>query len=278
MPADKPSAPLPPDVTDDAVLGGRLRLLQPKRGHRFGHDAILLAAATRARAGERVVDLGAGVGTAGLAVAARVPGVHVKLVEISAGLATLAALNAARNHLVDRVNAVALDIGASNADFAAAGLPPGSCDAVLMNPPFNDPARHQSSPDRRRRSAHELGGPVTVVTWVDAAARLLRRGGALTAIFRADGLIDLLGALTASFGAITVLPVHGKPGGNAVRVIVGALKGSGAPPVVLPGLVLAADDGTPTDAAKAVLRGAADLALFAVPPGAAGNGGSPPLP
>lgn len=260
----KQPGPIPPDVTDDTVLGGRLRLLQPRRGHRFGHDAILLAAATRARSGDRIADLGAGVGTAGLAVAARVPGVQVKLVEISAGLATLAALNAARNQLVDRVNAVALDVGASAADFAASGLSPASCDSVLMNPPFNDPARHKPSPDGRRRGAHDLA-PATLVTWIDAAARLLRRGGALSIIFRTDGLIDLLGALTASFGAITVLPVHGKPGGNAIRVIVGALKGSGAPLSILPGLVLATDDGKPTDAAEAVLRQGADLALFAPP-------------
>ena len=109
MSDEKQPGQIPPDVTDDAVLGGRLRLLQPRRGHRFGHDAILLAAATRARGGDRIADLGAGVGTAGLAVAARVPGAHVKLVEISAGLATLAALNAARNQLVDRVNA-AIDV------------------------------------------------------------------------------------------------------------------------------------------------------------------------
>jgi tRNA1(Val) A37 N6-methylase TrmN6 len=264
MPDEKQSGAVPPDVTDDAVLGGRLRLLQPRRGHRFGHDAILLAAATRARNGDRIVDLGAGVGTAGLAVASRVPGVQVKLVEISAGLATLAALNAARNQLVDRVNAVALDVGASAADFAAAGLAAASCDAVLMNPPFNDPARHKASPDRRRRAAHDLP-PASLGTWVDAAARLLRRGGALTVIFRADGLADLLGALTGNFGAIAVLPVHGKPGGNAVRVIVGALKGSGAPLAILPGFVLASEDGKPTGAAEAVLRHGADLALFTPP-------------
>ena len=42
----------PPDaITDDAVLGGRLELLQQKRGHRVGHDAILLAAACPARYG-----------------------------------------------------------------------------------------------------------------------------------------------------------------------------------------------------------------------------------
>src|ERR1700742_4315774 len=65
--------PLPPDITDDAVLGGRLRLKQKKRGHRVGHDAILLAAATAARPGDRVVEFGAGVGAAGLAGAGRWP-------------------------------------------------------------------------------------------------------------------------------------------------------------------------------------------------------------
>jgi tRNA1(Val) A37 N6-methylase TrmN6 len=91
MLADRPASAIPPDLTDDAVLSGRLRLWQPRRGHRFGHDAILLAAATPARNGDRAVELGAGVGTAGLALAARVPGVRITLVEIDEHLAGLAA-------------------------------------------------------------------------------------------------------------------------------------------------------------------------------------------
>jgi tRNA1(Val) A37 N6-methylase TrmN6 len=250
---------LPPDLTDDAVLGGRLRLWQPRRGHRFGHDAILLAAATPAR--DRAVDLGAGVGAAGLALAVRVPGLRVTLADINASLAALAALNAARNQLASRVDAVALGVAASAADYAAAGLPPASCDAVLMNPPFNDPARHKPSPDRQRHAARELKS-AQLVTWIDAAFRLLRPRGVLTVIFRADGLVDLVGALASRFGAITVLPVHGKPGTRAIRIIAGAVKGSGAPPAILPGLVLAAEDGTPTEAADAVLRHGAELTLF----------------
>jgi tRNA1(Val) A37 N6-methylase TrmN6 len=261
MSAERQSGALPHDLTDDAVLGGRLRLLQPRRGHRFGHDAILLAAATPARDGHRIADLGAGVGAAGLALAARVPGAQVKLVEIDAGLVALAVLNAARNQLIDRVNAAALDVGASPADYAAAGLPPASCDAVLMNPPFNDPARHKPSPDRRRRGAHDLA-PALLATWISTAARLLRRGGVLTVIYRADGFIDLLGALAGSFGGIAVLPVHGKPDARAIRIVAGAVKGSSAPPAILSGLVLAAEDGAPTDAAEAVLRRGAELTLF----------------
>src|SRR5262245_25813510 len=69
------------DVTTDAVLGGRLQLRQPRRGHRVGHDAILLAAATQGLSGEHAVELGAGVGAAGLALAWRCPGLTVALVD-----------------------------------------------------------------------------------------------------------------------------------------------------------------------------------------------------
>ena len=112
-----------PDETasEDAVLGGRLVLRQPLRGHRVGHDAILLAAATVAQSGDHAVDLGAGVGGAGLALARRIAGVAVTLVEIDPVLAALAAANAERNNLSDRVRAVRLDVESSAADFAAAG-------------------------------------------------------------------------------------------------------------------------------------------------------------
>ncbi len=85
------------ELTEDAFLGGQLRLRQLKSGHRAGHDAMLLAAATPARSGDRVADLGAGVGAAGLAVARRVAGIDLVLVEIDAALAGLARANAAAN-------------------------------------------------------------------------------------------------------------------------------------------------------------------------------------
>src|SRR5579872_2880418 len=103
------------ETSEDAVLGGRLRLRQPLHGHRFGHDAILLAAATAGRAGELAVDLGAGVGAAGLALAARVAGLKVSLVEIDGALCALAVENARLNGLDDRVTAIACDAADVNA-------------------------------------------------------------------------------------------------------------------------------------------------------------------
>ena len=246
------------ETSEDAALGGRLVLRQPLSGHRFGHDAILLAAATCAHSGAHAVDLGAGVGAAGLALARRVAGVTVMLVEIDADLVTLARDNAERNDLSDRVRAVCLDVGAPAAAFAAAGLAAETADCVLMNPPFN--ATDNSSPEPRRRTAHAAAAG-TLRQWLRAASRLLRGDGVLTLIWRADGLADVLETLEPGYGALALLPIHGKPDAAAIRVLVRAIKGSRAPLQLLPGLLLADAQGKPTAEAEAILRGGAALPL-----------------
>jgi tRNA1(Val) A37 N6-methylase TrmN6 len=251
-------------ATEDAVLGGRLVLRQPRHGHRVGHDAILLAAATPARAGEHAVDFGAGVGAAGLALAARTPGLAVTLAEVDPALAAFAADNIRRNGLDERVRAVVLDVTAGARAFAAAGLPAGAAARVLMNPPFNDPSTSRASPDPARRRAHVSAG---IGPWLRNAARLLGAGGTLTLIWRADGLADVLAALARDFGAVTVQPVHARPDAPAVRVLVRAVKSSRAPLALLPSLMLAGADGRPSAEAEAVLRHGAALPL--ADPGAA---------
>jgi tRNA1(Val) A37 N6-methylase TrmN6 len=247
-------------VSEDAVLGGTLKLTQPLRGHRVGHDAILLAAATGARAGEHAVDLGAGVGAAGLALARRIAGVSVTLVEIEPALAALARENAARYGFAERVRALRLDIAAPAAAFAAAGLRSGSAHRVLMNPPFNPAPAQKPSPDRGRHLAH-VASPEMLGQWARTAARLLRPSGVVTLIWRADGLDVLLAALAAGFGAVTLLPVHPKPGAAAIRVLARAVKGSRAPLALLPGLVLTNAGGKPSVEAEAILREGAALPL-----------------
>ncbi|MGZ3285134.1 MAG: methyltransferase, partial [Xanthobacteraceae bacterium] len=168
--------------------------------------------------------------------------------------------NARVNGLAARVSSAVLDVAAPAPAFAAAGLAPESVARVLMNPPFNDPARQRTSPDRQRRLAH-VGPGGTLAAWIKTAARLLRPGGTLTLIWRADGLADVLRALDAAFGGVILLPVHPKAGVPAIRVLVRAAKASRAPLVLLPGLVLNDDTGVPTAEAEAVLRGGAALPL-----------------
>lgn len=249
------------ELTDDAVLGGRLRLKQKRRGHRIGHDAILLAAATGARAGDRVVDLGSGVGAAGLALARRVADVEVTLVELDPELSAIATENIARNGLSQRARVVTLDIGNSAAEFEARGLGLGLTDRVMMNPPFNMPARQNQSPELARRAAHS-GGEGLLGTWRATAARLLHSAGTLTLIWRADDLAAALDALNVQFGGVVVLPIHGRAGQPAIRVLLRGSKGSRAPLQILPGLMLNDEAGRPTAEAEAVLREANALPLI----------------
>ena len=113
----------------DRFLGGRFAVVQPLRGHhRAGHDAILLAAAVPADATGTVVDLGAGVGTAGFAVAVRCPGVSVVLAEIDphvAGCARAGLALAENAAFAGRVRVVEADVTGPARQRRDAGLVPG---------------------------------------------------------------------------------------------------------------------------------------------------------
>jgi tRNA1(Val) A37 N6-methylase TrmN6 len=246
------------ELTEDSFLGGQLRVKQLKSGHRAGHDAVLLAAATAARPGDRVADLGAGAGVAGLAVARRVTDVDLVLVEIDTTLAGLARANSDANAI--QADVIVLDVEAGAATFAAAGLPPDSVDAVLMNPPFNDPARHRVSPDPARGIAH-MASPTTLSNWIHAARRMLRSKGTLTLIWRADGIAEVLAALDHGFGSLQILPVHGEARGPANRVLVRATKGGRAPTQIHPALLLNEESGVPNKRVQDILAGNGSLPL-----------------
>jgi tRNA1(Val) A37 N6-methylase TrmN6 len=244
--------------TEDAFLGGQLRLRQPKSGHRAGHDAMLLAAATAARPGDRVVEFGAGVGAAGFALAKRVAEIKLVLVEIDADLAGLARCNAAANAIFADV--IVLDVTSEPSAFAAAGLAPDSADVVLMNPPFNDSARHRASPDKARVSAH-VATSATLEGWIHAGRRILKSGGVLTLIWRADGIADVLAALDRGFGSLKILPVHGDPTMPANRVLIRATKGGKAPAEIYPALMLNEASTVPNKWVQEILAGNGALPL-----------------
>jgi tRNA1(Val) A37 N6-methylase TrmN6 len=244
------------ETTDDAVLGGKLKLLQPARGHRAGHDAILLAAA--APMSQHAIDLGAGVGTAGLALLARKAAERVTLVEIDPDLAALARENAERNGFGSRAEIIATDALKLARKGGVESPAAASADLVLMNPPFNDPARKNISPDSTRRRAHSAADS-DLDLWVSAAERLLHPNGRLILIHRPEAIEAILATLKGRFGAAELIPVFPRADAPAIRLIVRAVKGRRTPPSVLPGIVLNDANNQPTEAANKILRDAAAL-------------------
>ncbi len=247
-------------TTADIFLGGKLELLQPATGFRAGLDAVLLAAAAgiEPHSTTRVLDAGAGVGTAGLCLAARVPEIRVTLVEIAAPLAELARRNVQRNGLADRVAVIEADLRGPSRDLDELGLRPESFEHLLANPPYLEEGRHRLPDDAVAAAAFGMAAD-GLEHWARFLARMAAPGGTLTMIHRADALKAVLDALDGRFGSIRVLPIHPRPGEPAHRIVVAGRKGSRAPLQLLPGLVLHGPGNAFTLTVDAVLREGAAL-------------------
>jgi tRNA1(Val) A37 N6-methylase TrmN6 len=251
------------ELTRDAFLGGRLSLLQPREGYRAGTDPVLLAAFVPARAGENVLDLGCGAGTAALCLAARVPGLELHGLELQPAYAALARRNALDNGITLHVHEG--DLRAMPKDLRALAF-----DHVLTNPPFHSAAT--PSRDAGRAVAHHEGG-AGLADWIVAGLRRLRPGGTLSLVQRIDRLPEALAALAGRAGAVEVLPLAARAGRPAGRFLLRARKGSRRPFVLHAPLVLhegpahARDGDDYAPAARAVLRDLAALQPAADTPG-----------
>lgn len=234
----------PRATTEDRFLGGKLIIRQLAYGFRAGLDAVMLAASVPAIAGNRVLELGSGVGTASLCLAERVPDISVTGGEIDSELVRISNSNATANRLGDRVVFVTVDVLDLPSDMRR------DYDHVFCNPPFHGPDGERSPDDDRANATHDDG---TLAAWLAVGTKRVASGGTFTAIVRADRIAETLAALPD--GGVRIFPLWPHAGQAAKRIIVQVRKGSRAPLELLSGLVLHKDDGSYTDDADAVLRG-----------------------
>ena len=265
MSSDVPEAFVPEAgsaVSEDAFLGGRLVLRQPKAGYRAGVDAVLLAATVPVGDDEvvRVLDAGAGVGAVGLCVAARCARAQVTLVEQAPELVALAQDNIVRNGLSVRVRSYCADVTERGAVLAEMGIVAASFDHALANPPFHRADAGTPAASPLKANAHAMEAEL-LERWGRFLAYVVKPGGTATVIHKTEALAELLTALDRRFGALRVLPVAPKPGAAAIRIIVQGIKGSRAPLSLLPPLVLHESSGAFTGQLTDILRNGAGLRL-----------------
>jgi len=243
------------ETSDDDFLSGQIKCLQPRNGFRAGVDTVMLAAACPAKEGERVIELGCGPGVAALCLAKRT-GAHVIGLEIEGDPLELARRNAQRNDLAGAVTFMSADVTAKGSVLEAQGLVPETCDHAIANPPFLTEGEATPPPGDVR--ARALAGPADLLAaWVKCATRMVKPGGTLTFVHRADKLADLLTALEGRAGGTKIYPLWPAPrssGKAATRIIVQATKGSRAPLEILPGLELHGQGGLIADKAWDILR------------------------
>jgi tRNA1(Val) A37 N6-methylase TrmN6 len=246
----------PKETTDDAFLGGALRILQPKAGFRAGMDSLLLAASIDGRG--HVLDVGAGVGVVGLAVARRVAEADVVLVERDPDLLELARANIARNGLLERARAIGADIARPLRELGELSARTESFDHVLANPPYYTLGRCTPARGGGKGAAHAMAGG-ELERWLRFMAAMVKPGGVVSLVHRADALGEVLAASRGRFGGHAILPLHARPAAAASRVLVHAIKGSRAPLRLLAGVILHEDDGRFRAEIEAVLRSGAGL-------------------
>lgn len=244
------------ETTTDAFLGGALMMRQPTCGYRAGIDPVLLAARCTARSGDRVLDCGAGVGTVGLCVARRVAGCRVVLIERNEMYVRLAEENTVANALSERVHVLRADVTApQSADVRALA---GSFDHALCNPPFYIDTDGTRSIDPAKDAANTMAA-ADLEAWGRFLTSMLKPGGVVTLIHRADALGRLLTVLDRRFGALTITPLHASDTAAAGRVLVSGVRDSRAPLSLMPGIVLHRAGGGYSAEVEAVLRGPVGL-------------------
>jgi len=243
----------PVACSDDAFLGGSLRILQPCEGYRAGIDPVFLAAAVEAAPGTAVLEAGAGVGVAGLCLARRLAEARVTGLDVQSTLVDIARLNARRNDLEARVEFVQGDILRPPRALAARRF-----DQVMINPPFYDQSERVRAARAPKRLSH-MGDGAALDDWLSFCLTMLKPKGALTLVHRPDRLGDILRCLEGRAGGVRVFPLWPRAGAPARRIVVKAVKGSAGPLSVLPGLALHETGHWFTSGAEAVLRHGAGL-------------------
>ena len=247
-----------PDVTDDALLGGRVRLLQPRRGYRAAVDAVLLAAAVPATASQWILDVGCGVGAATFCLLARLASagltdVRAVGLELQDSFVDLARCNAERNSFAGLFEARQADVATPPTDL-------GVFDHVLSNPPYLPAARADPSPDSSKALA-TVESTADLTAWIGFCLQSLRPHGTLSLVHRADRQAEIIGLLRPRATDIVVLPLLPRPGAAPKRLILRARLGIGGHVRHLPGLVLHPAGGGYTPETEAILRDARPLDL-----------------
>lgn len=241
------------DTTQDGLLNKRVTVEQPTKGFRIAIDTIFLAAAVPARAGQRVLDMGCGVGGALLCLAARVPGLSIDGIEVQPELAQLCQSNILRNQGGDCLRVIEHDV--------LTYTPPHPYDHVMMNPPYHDAARHDGPDNPQKLRAHMIDN-ADMQAWIEKADQLAGDKGTITIIHRADRQDELVEMLSPRRPDIRIIPLLPKVGVEPKRIIIRAQKGGACVTICQP-LVLHQADGKYTTEADTVLRDVAAIGFIA---------------
>lgn len=243
-----------PDETVDKVFGGRVSVIQRRRGYRLSLDSLLLTAFAVPTIGGKVIDLGSGCGVVPLALATFYPTVECVGLELQQGLLERARRALRLNSVQDRVSFLSGNVRDVRRRFR-----PRSFDLVTCNPPYRRLRSGRPNPDPEKYVArHELHAAIK--DFIRAGAHLLGHRGRMVVVYPAARAIELWSVMSSmQIEPYRVRFVQSFPDTNATLVLVEGVKEGRADLVALPPLVIY----RALDAYSAEMQAVLDGSVFA---------------
>lgn len=243
------------EIIETALLRGKVKLLQPKKGFHASLDTVFLAAAVPVKDEWKVLDIGCGVGSAGLCILSRNINISLFGIDVQQELVDLALQNAVLNSAEEKCRFFCGDISSEKT------IKNNYFNSIFINPPYQESGAHTKSPNKIKATAHS--SEITLEKWIKYSHSKLKNGGYLTIIHRADRMDDLIDCLVSKkwFSSLVVFPLYSRQGDAAKRIIIRARKERYAPLILKSGMVIHEKDGRYTAAAEAVLSHGAAIEL-----------------
>jgi len=238
--------------TCDAILAGKVRVIQPRRGYRFSVDSILLARFASVRGSDRVLELGAGTGVISLTIAALHRPREIVALEIQPELVAMIGRSAELNS-IDSIRAIAADLRTLH-DGKNAKVLRESFDVVMANPPYRASHAGRISPHEARRIARSETS-ATLEDFIAAASRCVRRGGKAAFVFAADRSAELISALREyDLEPKRIRFVHPYNDAPATTILIEARKNGGIEVAVEAPLIMFDSPGVYSQEAREILE------------------------
>lgn len=223
----------------DQLLKENLSIIQNDDVFSFSTDALLLAHFTQLRAKDKIMDLCSGNGVIPLLLSSRTA-TAIEAVEIQDVLVDMAVRTIRYNDLASQITIHHMDLKDVGNTFL-----PSQFDVVTCNPPyFRENQSYQHLKEAHRIARHEV--MCTFMDCVRAASHLLKQGGKMVIVQRAERLADVI--VDMRMGGIEpkrLIPIYSKKSkAQAITVIVEGIKGGKPDMKIQPPFYIYDEDGS----------------------------------
>ena len=230
------------NCTEDFILNGAIRLLQPKDGYRVAIDPILLASQVEIKPNLSILDAGCGIGTISLILKYMDSSLNITSIDIDQNMIALCEKNSENNQL---------PLNILNCSIDSPKLKQMEFDCIVTNPPFYDVSDFRIS-NRKRSANFET---LTLRTWLLSCLKRLRFKGELYVIHIAERLTDILNTVKDQTGKIEIIPIYSYQDRQAKRIILKCKKGSKESLKIMPPLITHNPNGEFSECVRDILNG-----------------------